>query len=146
MKKVKDFFTPDEEYVRNQANETTTEEVDDVIKREGKLSFLMSTVKMLKKYYKLTDVMMMMIKDYRKGNYTAVPWFTIAAIAGSLLYVLSPFDLIPDFIPGLGYLDDITVLTIVVGWIDSDLHRYLDWKLTKAETTPEEIEKLEKAQ
>lgn len=142
---IKKLFTPDEEYVRNQTNDTTTEEVDEVIKREGKISFLMSTVKVLKKYYKLFDVMMMMIKDYRKGKYTAVPWFTIAAIGGSLLYVLSPFDLIPDFIPGLGYLDDVTVMTIVVGWIDSDLHRYLDWKLDQ-DITPEEIERLEKAQ
>jgi len=141
---MKKLFTPDEEYVLEQTNDTTTEDVDEVIKREGKLSFLMSTVKMLKKYYKLTDVMMMMIKDYRKGVYKAVPWFTIAAIGGALFYVISPFDLIPDFIPGLGYLDDVTVLTIVVGWIDSDLHRYLDWKLTHDETTPEQAEKLSK--
>jgi len=143
---LKKFFTPDEDYVLEQTNDTTTEEVDEVIKREGKLSFLMSTVKILKKYYKLTDVMMMMIKDYRKGIYTAVPWFTIAAIGGAFLYVISPFDLIPDFIPGLGYLDDITVLTIVVGWIDSDLHRYLDWKLSVDGTTPEEKAKLKGAQ
>ncbi|KQC34387.1 hypothetical protein AAU57_14340 [Nonlabens sp. YIK11] len=143
---LKDFFTPDQDYVLEKTNETTTEDVDEVIKREGKLSFLMSTVKMLKKYYKLVDVMMMMIKDYRKGVYTAVPWFTIAAIGGSLLYVISPFDLIPDFIPGLGYLDDITVLTIVVGWIDSDLHRYLDWKISQDHITREEIEKIEEAQ
>ncbi|SCX87391.1 Uncharacterized membrane protein YkvA, DUF1232 family [Nonlabens sp. Hel1_33_55] len=142
---LKDTFTPDEEYVRDQTENTTTDDVDKVIKREGKISFIMSTVKVLKKYYKLFDVMMMMIKDYRKGIYTAVPWFTIAAIGGALLYVLSPFDLIPDFIPGLGYLDDMTVMTIVVGWIDSDLHKYLDWKLSHNLTTPDEIETLEQA-
>ena len=142
---LKDTFTPDEEYVRDQTENTTTDDVDKVIKREGKISFIMSTVKVLKKYYKLFDVMMMMIKDYRKGIYTAVPWFTIAAIGGALLYVLSPFDLIPEFIPGLGYLDDMTVMTIVVGWIDSDLHKYLDWKLSHNLTTPDEIETLEQA-
>ena len=143
---LKQYFTPDEDYVLENTKDTTTEDVDEVIKREGKLGFIMSTVKMLKKYYKLTDVMMMMIKDYRKGVYKSVPWFTIAAIGGALLYVISPFDLIPDFIPGLGYLDDVTVLTIVVGWIDSDLHKYLDWKLSHNKTTPEEVEKLEGAQ
>jgi uncharacterized membrane protein YkvA (DUF1232 family) len=143
---LKQYFTPDEDYVLENTKDTTTEDVDEVIKREGKLGFIMSTVKMLKKYYKLTDVMMMMIKDYRKGVYKAVPWFTIAAIGGALLYVISPFDLIPDFIPGLGYLDDVTVLTIVVGWIDSDLHKYLDWKLSHGKTTPEEVEKLEGTQ
>jgi uncharacterized membrane protein YkvA (DUF1232 family) len=139
---LKQYFTPDEDYVLENTKDTTTKDVDDIIKREGKLGFIMSTVKMLKKYYKLTDVMMMMIKDYRKGFYKAVPWFTIAAIGGAFLYIINPFDLIPDFIPGLGYLDDVTVLTIVVKWIDSDLHKYLDWKLSDNKISTEEIEDL----
>lgn len=143
---LKKFLTPDEDYVLEQTNDTTTEEVDEAIKREGKLSIIMSTVKVLKKYYRLFDVMMMMVKDYRKGNYKTVPWFTIAAIVSSLLYILNPLDLIPDFIPVIGYLDDVTVLTIVLGWIDSDLHNYLDWKIQQDEITPKELERLEKAQ
>ena len=29
----------------------------------------------------------------------------------------------------LGYLDDVAVLSICIGWIESDLHSYIDWKL-----------------
>jgi uncharacterized membrane protein YkvA (DUF1232 family) len=35
-----------------------------------------------------------------------VPWYAKALAAGSVGYALSPIDLIPDFIPVLGYLDE----------------------------------------
>lgn len=38
------------------------------------------------------------------------------ALAGLLLYLVSPIDLIPDFIPGLGSLDDIAVAAVVLRW------------------------------
>ncbi len=44
------------------------------------------------------------------------PWYARLCIAGVLLYALSPVDLIPDFIPVLGYLDDLIVLPMGV-WI-----------------------------
>ncbi|WP_035715949.1 YkvA family protein [Christiangramia echinicola] len=95
------------------------EEVDDKINNSG----------LLQKYSELAKVMYGMLKDYRKGIYTKVPWFTIATIAFSFLYILNPLDIIPDFIPGLGYIDDLAILTFGLRFIESDLHNYLDWKL-----------------
>ena len=77
--------------------------------------------------------MFAMLKDVKKGTYPNVPWFTIASIAVALLYVFNPFDLVPDFIPGVGYIDDLAVLSIGMGWIETDLHKYLDWRLAEGE-------------
>ena len=125
----KEFLNPDEDYAMEATENTTVEDVDRVMKQESVLSRLFKGVKTLKKYTKVYEIMVMMVKDYRAGVYKQVPWFTISAIAAAFIYVVSPFDLVPDFIPGLGYLDDMTFLTIVTGWIDTDLHKYMDWKL-----------------
>ena len=45
-----------------------------------------------------------------------VPWYAKAAAACVVAYALSPIDLIPDFIPVLGYLDDLVLLPLGV-WL-----------------------------
>ena len=43
------------------------------------------------------------------------PWYAKALAALTVGYALSPIDLIPDFIPVLGYLDDIIILPVMIG-------------------------------
>ena len=42
------------------------------------------------------------------------PWLAKAMIAGVVAYALSPVDLIPDFIPVIGYLDDLILIPLGV--------------------------------
>ena len=69
-----------------------------------------------------------MVGDYFSGEYTDVPFGTIAGIVGTLLYVLSPIDLIPDFIPFLGLLDDAAMVGFCLSCVRSDIDRYREWK------------------
>ncbi|MFK0330513.1 YkvA family protein [Rhizobium sp. NPDC090275] len=41
-----------------------------------------------------------------------VPWYAKAVAGGVAAYALSPIDLIPDFIPVLGYLDDLLIVPL----------------------------------
>ncbi|WP_303290136.1 YkvA family protein [Marinobacter sp. SS5-14b] len=84
-----------------------------------------------------TDIRLMfsLIRDYWQGNYRAVPWKTIAAVAGALLYVMNPLDLIPDLILGIGFIDDAGVVALCLKLAESDLHRYAAWK--ELQETPE---------
>lgn len=68
------------------------------------------------------------IKDYVSGTYTDIPYGTIVAIVGALLYLISPIDLIPDVIPVIGIADDAFVLGLVLKQIHSDLIKYKEWK------------------
>lgn len=69
-----------------------------------------------------------MVGDYFSGEYTDVPFGTIAGIIGTLLYVLSPVDLIPDFIPFLGLADDAAMVAFCLSCVGIDLDRYRNWK------------------
>ena len=42
------------------------------------------------------------------------PWLAKAVIAGVVAYALSPVDLIPDFIPVIGYIDDLILIPLGV--------------------------------
>lgn len=50
----------------------------------------------------------------------AAPWLSKLVVLGSLLYAVSPVDLIADVIPILGWLDDLTVVPVsayIAGWL-----------------------------
>ena len=38
------------------------------------------------------------------------PWYARLLVAGIVAYAFSPIDLIPDFLPALGYLDDLILI------------------------------------
>jgi len=85
----------------------------------------------LEKFAQNIKLLFSVVKDYANGSYREVPWVTIAAIVGSLLYVFSPIDLIPDFIPVLGLTDDAAVLALCLKGITTDLAKYQYWKKNK---------------
>lgn len=69
-----------------------------------------------------------MIRDYVTGNYRQLPWWSVASVGAALGYFLAPIDLIPDFIPGIGYLDDAAVLALVWSGIREDIKKYAEAK------------------
>ena len=69
-----------------------------------------------------------LLRAWRRGDYPVVPWRTITMAGAALIYFVDPFDLIPDFIPVIGYLDDATVVAFVVESIRKDLDKFLAWE------------------
>ena len=82
----------------------------------------------LMKVWNDLKLMINLIKDYAKGDYKDVPWKTIAAITGAIIYFVSPIDVIPDFIVGLGYADDLVVIKFALELVGDDLKKYEQWK------------------
>jgi len=73
-----------------------------------------------------------MVKDYASGTYRDMPRSTVLAITFALLYILNPFDLMPDFIPGIGYLDDMSMVALVIGSVRRDVENYARWRRSRA--------------
>lgn len=85
-----------------------------------------------------------MLNDYRSGVYTELPLRTILSIGGALLYLISPADIIPDFIPLVGWIDDIFIINFVWKQVEKDLDKYSLWKRGISESSktvivPEEL-------
>lgn len=89
--------------------------------------------KALKLYAEYVRYFIMMVKDYFTKKYREIPYGTIAAIVGTLLYVLSPIDIIPDVIPAVGLIDDAAIVALCVGGVALDVERYREWKNNQAE-------------
>jgi len=82
----------------------------------------------LEKVWENLQMMIGLVKDWLTGNYREVPRSTIVMIVAALLYLISPIDVIPDFIPIIGYLDDVFVIGLVINRIFKDLEKYKEWK------------------
>ena len=74
-----------------------------------------------------------MVHDYATGAYREVPLATIIGILATLIYFVSPVDLIPDTIPVIGYLDDITAIQLLLQTIHYDIERYYMWLVRKSQ-------------
>lgn len=97
-------------------------EIEEKFKGNGPLGRFVADLKLL----------FSIIQDYVKGEYRELPFWSIAAIVAALLYVLNPVDLIPDFIPVVGYVDDALVIAACLAMVEQDLHNYKDWKMAQA--------------
>jgi uncharacterized membrane protein YkvA (DUF1232 family) len=85
----------------------------------------------LKKLMQQGKLILSMVKDYWSGRYREVPYWAISAAALTLLYVLNPLDVIPDVVPGFGYLDDATLVAFCLKLIERELEKYRAWLAAK---------------
>ncbi|MDH3826164.1 MAG: DUF1232 domain-containing protein, partial [Desulfobacterales bacterium] len=83
----------------------------------------------LKKVLENVRELYALFKDSVKGDYK-LHTANVAMIGGGLLYFILPADLIPDFIPLVGYLDDLAVLTTIMNSLKGEINAYRSWKET----------------
>ena len=78
---------------------------------------------------------------YWRGEYRAVSTKSMLSVVAGLMYFLSPFDAVPDWIPGIGMLDDIAVLAWVMKSLESELNAFRAWRARQA---PEKLAVVER--
>jgi uncharacterized membrane protein YkvA (DUF1232 family) len=74
-----------------------------------------------------------LIKDFWKGEYRDVSPWSILLFAFGIIYVLCPIDILSDFIPLIGQIDDALILLLCIYFLEKDLHKYKEWKIFKGQ-------------
>ena len=125
--------TQAEEALGEFADKVGEEDVKETLGKEDEIKKLFKRVKVLAKYCNDLCEIFELLRDRVAGIYMETPWTTIAALTGALIYVLSPIDLILDFIPGIGFLDDALVIGLAIKLAQPDLEKYRAWKTARKE-------------
>lgn len=70
----------------------------------------------------------MVLRDYANGSYRRIPWKAVGALAAAVVYVITPFDLVPDLLLPLGFSDDVLAIALTWGLVKRELREYCEWK------------------
>ena len=69
-----------------------------------------------------------MVLAYARRDYREIPVKSIALIAASSIYFLLTFDVIPDFIPLIGFADDLSLYIWTLKQVHDDLEAFRTWE------------------
>jgi len=81
------------------------------------------------------QAMLRLIRAYYRREYRNVPLQNLVMIVGAIIYILNPFDLIPDWIAGLGFADDAVVLAFAVRQTRQTLDDFMTWEIASRRRT-----------
>ena len=87
----------------------------------------------LKEIIEKLQLLFEVLQAWYKGTYKEMPKGTIIMIIASILYFVSPIDLIPDFVPVIGLLDDAAVVAFAIKQVSADLEKFKVWKESHGE-------------
>ena len=73
-------------------------------------------------------VLLSMLRAYIKKQYTDVSIATIIAAVAGLIYVVNAMDVVPEYVLGVGILDDAAILGIILQAMHMDLNKYKKWQ------------------
>ena len=79
---------------------------------------------LLARLFQNLKLLVPLIRDYWKGTYRDVSAKSIVIFVASVVYLISPIDLIPDYIIGLGQIDDAAILALSLYFMEKDLLKY----------------------
>ena len=107
-----------------------------VISSDTKVSKLLDEVflkigEATESFYKTQDniiALTRMVRSWAKGDYKNISTSSIIAVVAALIYFVNPLDLIPDFIPIIGQIDEIFIIVYLIKTVNKEIERFMAWE------------------
>ncbi len=116
---------------------TDSDQIKSTLSAAGnKLKRMAENSEDLKELKTKLQVLMRMAQSHISGKYRAFPVSSIILIVFALVYFITPVDLIPDFVPALGFTDDASVVFLIAKKLNKDIDHFIKWE-------NEQLEKVE---
>ncbi len=121
--RVRRIFERSKDFINN------NEKVKSLLnKAKDKLQVLQEDTEERNIFISKLRLVMRMVQAHFTGKYASFSTRSILMLVFSLVYFITPIDLIPDFIPALGFTDDISVLYFVLQSLANDIENYRQWE------------------
>ena len=114
--------------------ESTIDDKEKLTDLLNKLKQKMKSLPMVGSVLANVPTMFKLLNSYLKGEYTEIPRKELVIIVSAISYLVSPIDLVPDFIPVVGLMDDMAIVSICIKATQAELGRYLSWRETNGMT------------
>ena len=128
--------TPNEKIIKEGARKVTARDFLKVIEKSTAIGKKFRLPGPLHRFVEDGKLFLSIVRDYWKGRYRQIPYGMIAAVVFVLLYVFNPFDLMPDFLPIIGQIDDAAIMGASLLALERDLSKYRDWKQAQTPALP----------
>ena len=96
-----------------------------------KLQKINGSNKQINEHMDLIQLFLRMIKKSLAGEYSAFSHKTLLSLVFGLLYFVTPMDVVPDFVPLLGFSDDLSILYFIIKNFKSDIEAFKVWELNQ---------------
>ena len=108
------------DYIRNpgKLNRLIDQASQKIYRRQGPFSELRDSLK----------TVFRLLRAYAEGRYRQIPTASLVSVIAWVIYFIMPVDSIPDFIAGLGLVDDAALLGWLLTSIKTDLDRFVEWE------------------
>ena len=117
---IKRILSSYKAHVKDARPEDVVRGKDDTLSKIGNVSSLAGLLDNIRVAYD-------MISDAVTGKYKGIAKSTLTLLVGGLAYLALPLDLVPDFIPVAGWMDDATVLAWIFKRCNDEIQQYRDF-------------------
>ena len=75
--------------------------------------------------------MLRLARDFQTGDYRDMPRPKLLIVIAAIIYFVSPFDVIPDYLPVLGHIDDAFVVGLALKSVRAELDTFMAWETSR---------------